>query len=150
MKKTLLLIVAVSLIVSSCSPSAKLINSASYAKSYAPAPVAAVFADLDVASAKITYFMMPTKTVLLGGYDNVIATAVREALESNGGGDVLVGLDTQVKYNAKGEIESVTVSGYPAKYTNFRSPGDEYLQSLPVVKPAEKPTGFTLPFGKKK
>lgn len=148
MKKSLLLIVAVSLIVSSCAPGAKLMNSASYAKSYAPAPVAAVFADLDVASAKITYFMMPTKTVLLGGYDNVIATAVREALENNGGGDVLVGLDTQVKYNSKGEIESVTVSGYPAKYTNFRNPGDDYLKTLPVKKSEDKSAGI-LPFKKK-
>ena len=61
---------------------------------------------------------------------NVINTAVREALLANGNADVLVALETQVKYDAAGEIESVTVTGYPATYTNFRSPSDEVLSTM--------------------
>ena len=47
----------------------------------------------------------------------------------NGDADVLVGLETQVKYTNKGKVESITITGYPAKYVNFRSPGDDYLSN---------------------
>lgn len=137
MKKSIFLLAAV-LCICSCSTGAKLVNSASYSKNSAPFPVAAVFADIDVSPVRITHFMLPTKTVLLGGYDNVVATAVREALDANGGGDVLVALETQVKYGSNGQIESITVSGYPGKYKNFRNPGDDYLKSMPVEDPGAK------------
>ena len=150
MKRSILLLAVAALCISACAPGAKLINSASYSKNSAPAPVAAVFADIEVSPNRITYFMLPTKTVVMGGYDNVVATAVREALDANGGGDVLVALETQVKYSADGQIESITVSGYPGKYKNFRNPGDDYLKSLPVEKTDDKPSGLALPFGKKK
>ena len=42
----------------------------------------------------------------------------------------MVGLEKQIKYNSKGEVESITVSGYPATYVNFRSPGDDYLLEI--------------------
>ena len=79
---------------------------------------------------KISYFMIPSKTVQQGGENNVIKTAVREALLANGNADVLVGLNTQIKYDAKGQPESITVTGYPAKYVNFRSPSDEEILKL--------------------
>ena len=74
-------------------------------------------------------FFIPSKTVVIGGEENIINTAVREALLANGNADVLVGLEKQLKYNDKGEIESITVSGYPAKYVNFRS-----LQSSTILR----------------
>jgi hypothetical protein len=89
--------------------------------------------------------MMPSKTVSNGGFDNVVNTAVREALLANGDADVLVGLETQVKYDNKGQVESITVSGYPAKYVNFRNPGDEYLKSMPAASDDKK---GVLPIGK--
>ncbi len=150
MKKVFVLLAAVVICFSACAPGAKLVNSASYSKSSAPTPVAAVFADVEVSPNRITYFMLPTKTVATGGYDNVVATAVREALDANGGGDVLVALETQVKYNEDGKIESITVSGYPGKYKNFRNPGDDYLKGLSPEKSAEKMSGPSLPLGKKK
>lgn len=151
MKKLAILLAAAALCASACAPSARLMNSASYSKNSAPVPVAAVFADIEVSPTKIIYFMLPTTTVVNGGYDNVVSTAVREALDANGGGDVLVGLETQVKYNAEGRIESITVSGYPGKYTNFRNPGDDYLKTLPVDKADDKPAGgLGALFGKKK
>ena len=116
--------------VTGCSAPAKLMNSSTSAKPVVAPVVAAVFADLEVSPEKITYFMMPSKSVANGGYDNVINTAVREALLANGNADVLVALETQVKYDSEGRVESVTITGYPAKYVNFRNPGDEYLSKM--------------------
>ena len=136
MKKAILL-AAVAVIIASCSAPTKLINSATY-KNVSFQPVAAVFADLDVSQKKISYFMMPSNSVAIGGYDNVVATAVREALIANGDADVLIALETQVKYSSDGAIESITVSGYPAKYTNFRNPGDDYLKEIANAKAGEQ------------
>lgn len=127
MKKIIFSIAAAALL-SSCSTSAVLLNSSSYKKMDVQ-PVAAVIADLQVASEKITYTLVPSKSVLGGGYDNVLNTAVREALLENGGYDVLVAMETQTKYSEDGTLESITVSGYPAKYTNFRSPDDSFWTS---------------------
>ena len=127
--KKLMILAAMAFIIASCSAPTRLVNSASY-KNISFQPVAAVFADLEVSPKKVTYFMMPSNSVAIGGYDNVVATAVREALLANGDADVMIGLETQVKYSSDGAIESITVSGYPAKYTNFRSPGDDYLKEI--------------------
>ena len=50
------------------------------------------------------------------------------ALEANGGGDVLVELQTTVKKKGRKNVSEVTVSGYPASYRNFRSADDETLK----------------------
>ena len=144
MKKLSIVMIAAMMAVS-CSPMAKLINTATYSKSQAVQPTVAIFADLDVSAEKISYFYIPSKTVVTGGYDNIINTAVREALAANGNADVLVALETQVKYNSAGVIESVVITGYPAKYTNFRNANDEALSKL-VQTPAE-PTTSSSPFG---
>lgn len=146
MKRLLLFFVTV-VMATSCASSAKLINSATYSKAKAVQPVAALYADLKVSPTKISFFHIPSKTVVMGGYDNVINTAVREALASNGNADVLVALETQVKYNSVGEIESVTVTGYPATYTNFRSPSDEVLSTM--VNTSAAPAGNSLMGGVK-
>ena len=130
-------------------PSARLISSATHNKVSVVTPVAAVFADLKVSPDKISFFYIPSKTVIEGGYDNVVDSAVREALASNGDADVLVALETQVKWDADGKPESITVTGYPAKYVNFRNAGDDYLKNLaPAAAPANKDNGG--PMGKLK
>ena len=59
---------------------------------------------------------------------------------------MIVGLQTQTKYNDKGEIESINISGFPAKYVNFRS-----NSTLPLVQQKEEPAGgLSLPFAKKR
>lgn len=128
MKKLILfLIVAMSV---SCASSARLVNTATHSKSRAVQPVTALYADLDVSPTKISYFFIPSKIVTAGGYDNVINTAVREALAINNNADVMVALETQVKYDYDGQIESVVITGYPATYTNFRNASDEVLSNL--------------------
>lgn len=149
MKKLFFFLLA-ALTLASCSLPSKLINTATYTKPSAIQPASAVLADLDVSPTKITYFMLPSKTVLDGGLDNVIDTAVREALLANGNADVLVAMNTQIKYNAQGVPESITVTGYPATYVNFRSPSDEDILKLDAAKPADKPSPLSFSLFKKK
>lgn len=131
----------------SCSGSAKLMNTATYQRMDFQPYVTPVQVDLEVSPTKIEYLMLVSKTVAAGGYDNVVATAVKEALESNGGGDVLVGMQTQTKYTDKGEIESILVSGFPAKYVNFRS-NDQLPMTVSTAKD-NSAAGLSL-FGEKK
>ena len=124
----------------------KLVSTATYQKMSFQPYVTPVQVDLEVSPKKITYFMLVSESVRMGGFDNVVSTAVKEALESNGNADVIVGLQTQTKYNDKGEIESINISGFPAKYVNFRS-----NSTLPLVQQKEESAGgMSLPFGKKK
>lgn len=136
MKKSFFLMAITSvMMLASCSmlgPKSLVKTTATHTRISAATPVVAVFADLDVSPNKISYFYIPSKTVAAGGLDNVVNSAVHEALIANNNADVLVGLETQVKYNDKGVIESITVTGYPAKYVNFRNPGDDYLRKMEV------------------
>ena len=127
--------------------SAKLVSTATYQKMDFQPYVTPVQVDLQVSPKKVTYFMLVSESVRMGGLDNVIATAVKEALEANGNADVIVGLQSQTKYNEKGEIESINISGFPAKYVNFRS-----NDTLPFAQPKEESAGGAspFPFGKKK
>ena len=144
-KLSIILSVAIAATFVSCSLPTKLMNTSTHNEVKVAQPVTALFADLDVSPTKISFFFIPSKTVINGGEDNVINTAVREALLANGNADVLVGLEKQLKYNDKGEVESITVTGYPAKYVNFRSPGDDYLREISKVKPvADKNSGSLL------
>jgi hypothetical protein len=86
-------------------------------------------ADLEVSRDRISFTYEPSREVRRGGDQNVIKAAIREALRVNGGGDVLVDLEyiTISKFSIKffcSAIRQITVSGYPAKYTNFHSLND--------------------------
>ncbi len=81
-------------------------------------------ADLVVSDRRISYTLNPRKSVRRGGMDNVKAYAVSEALKANGSADVLVEaqFETYVRRGLFGKkIKSVTVTGYPATYKNFRN-----------------------------
>ena len=90
-----------------------------------------VIADLEISENRILHAYIPPKNVRRGGTQNTINTAVREALATNGNADVLVGLETQVRFNAMKKIKSVVVTGYPAKYKNFRQLDEEVWYSTP-------------------
>ena len=98
--------------------------------------VTGLVADLKVCTEKITYFMVPSKAVVQGGVENVIKTAVSEALVANGNGDVLVSLNCQIKYDRNGVPESITVTGYPASYVNFRPSDPTAVYATPDVIPS--------------
>ena len=127
--KKFLLLVCVAFAVSSC----QTIRNTATHKTVDVQPVGALIADLDVSPTRITYTMKPHRRVRRGGFENVKSTAIREALMTNGGGDVLVGLEVQTKsvgFLWGRKVTSITVSGYPAKYTNFSNPDKEYWTPL--------------------
>ncbi len=81
-------------------------------------------ADLVVSGKRISYTLEPSKSVRRAGMNNVKAYAVSEALKAFGVGDVLVEaqFETGVRRGLFGKkIKSVTVTGYPATYKNFRN-----------------------------
>ena len=126
--------------------SSKLVSTATYQRMNFQPYVTPVQVDLKVSPKKISYFMLVSDSVRQGGFDNIVATAVKEALEANGNGDVIVGLQTQTKYNNKGEVESINITGFPATYENFRS-----NEKLPMAQPEKnEPAPSLLPLGKKK
>ena len=132
--KKFFIIIAAAVIAASCSSSAKLITTASHATFNDPQILlSAVYADLDVQQTKITYIYIPSKTVVAGGMDNIINSAVSEALAQNNNADVLVGLQKQIKYNKLGEIESIVITGYPAHYTNMRAADDCYFEDVKFI-----------------
>lgn len=127
MKKIGLFIFA-AVIAASCSTSAKLVTSSTSMKASAGLKTTVTVADVKVSEQKISFLYIPSKTAIEGGFDNVIRTAVHEALLSAGEKyDVLMARETQVKYSAEGEVESVYVTGYPGCYVNWRST-DELVQ----------------------
>lgn len=148
MKKFLILLALAGALVSCGGTSAMLKNSATYSRGAAPMVVTPLQADLQLVSGKkINYYLEVGENVRAGGLDNVIATAVKEALDVNGG-DVLVGLESQVSYNSEGKINAVNITGFPAKYVNFRVAKD--VPAVAVEK-AEEKGGSKIPlFGKKK
>ena len=103
-------------------------------KDFGSSAITATFADLVVSPRKITYTYHPTDDVRRGGEVNVINTAIRMALDANGGGDVLVELQTTVKKKGKKNVSEVTVSGYPATYKNFRCADDETLKQALMMR----------------
>lgn len=148
MKKFLLLLVIAPAMFVSCSmfsakAPTKLTNTASYTPVNVMQPVVALFADLEVSPTKISFFYIPSGTIVSAGPQNVIDSAIKEALMANGNADVLVGVEKQIKYSGDGSIESITVTGYPAKYVNFRSPGDDYLRSISLNSRSSKKGGVS-------
>lgn len=147
--KKLFLLLGVVFAFSSCMT----IKSSATHKTVDVQPVGVLIADLDVSPRRITYTMNPHKRIQRGGYENVKSTAIREALKKNGGGDVLVALEVQtrqVRFLAWRKIKSITVSGYPATYKNFRSPEKDYwtaealwLTQDAIEKSKSKGSGFS-------
>ncbi|MBR2429185.1 MAG: hypothetical protein IKB15_04315 [Alistipes sp.] len=121
--KRLILLAAIAVGITSCGT---LKNSATHRDFNVNTPYAVpIIADLEVSDTKIKHVYIPTKDVKNGGTDNVINTAVREALTLNGNADVLVGLETQIQFNSSRKVKSIVITGYPAKYKNFRNLDEE-------------------------
>lgn len=120
MKKLFVLLVPVLAALSSCTTVNKTAKMADISASIRNASVA----DLDVAPRRVTYTMTPSKAVRRGGLANIRRVAESEALEKNGGGDVLVNPEFTVTKRRglfSSKVTSVTVTGRPANYTHVRS-----------------------------
>ncbi len=132
MKKLLVVMaVAACALFSSCSTTFK---TATTRQVSAPI-VAAAIADLDVTGSKITYTYTPPKGIWIAGVGNCINAAVSEALQNAGqGADVLVEMQYTLVMKRSfgktaGKVKSITVTGYPARYKNFRSADPQSLQA---------------------
>ncbi|MGM9768106.1 MAG: hypothetical protein ACI3Z0_06555 [Candidatus Cryptobacteroides sp.] len=120
--KKYLLILAVALISASCST--VLTTTATYDDADATFRPTISVADVEVSGAKISYTYIPTKQIRKGGTANIINEAVRQALRSAGNYDVLVAKETSITVKKKffgSKISSVTVTGFPGNYVNWRS-----------------------------
>ncbi len=135
MKKLLaVMVVAACVMLSSCSMTKK---TATSRQVNAPI-VAAAVADLTITGNKISYTYTPPKGVWKAGVDNCINAAVSEALQNAGqGADVLAEMQYTLVVKGgggllggnSGKVKSVTVTGYPARYKNFRPASSETLNS---------------------
>lgn len=133
MKKLLVvMVVAACALLSSCSTTYK---TAANRSINAPI-VAAAIADLEITGNKITYTYTPPKGVWIAGVNNCVNAAVSEALQNAGlGADVLVEMQYTLVMKRglmgqnTGKVKSVTVTGYPARYKNFRPADQQSLQS---------------------
>ena len=147
MKKTFgFLILMFAFLLTSCQTQLKTARTAVTESSLRSVAVA----DLEVAPERITYTLKPSNDIRRGGFDNVKQAAEQAALTENGNADVL--LDPQYVITKKRslfgtKISSITVSGRPAYYRNFRSLNDTVWTNPAFngVAPQHKSAGF---FGK--
>ncbi|MDD6778465.1 MAG: hypothetical protein PUD91_05480 [Bacteroidales bacterium] len=140
MKKYIIMLsVAAAMLATSCSTIEKTATTRAIT-----APVAAaVTADLEVSPNKITYTYYPTSAVRRGGMQNIKAAAVAEALARNGNADVLIEPQTEI-VQKKGffggfKVKSITVTGYPATYKNFRQVSTPTLEQMMLGGRCNKP-----------
>lgn len=130
MKKILFILLAATAICS-CS-----LTKSSVMTTNVNAPVfSTTVASLEVAPQPITYVYTPTRREAKKlRFDDILNNAMYEALQKNGSGDVLV----QVSYKIEGKglgkfiskIRKITITGYPAKYVNFRSPDENDRENI--------------------
>lgn len=120
MKKLFFACVAV-LAFTSCSTSVS--YTATTGKS-AASLLSATVADLEVSPERVTATITPSKAIQRGGEENVKQAVEQEALKGTKA-DLLVDPEfTITRSGFKKKITSITVSGRPAKFKNFRSLND--------------------------
>lgn len=122
MKKGLLF-VCVAFTLTSCVTTVKTAKSADTKSSLLSATVA----DIEVSPIRVSYTMAPSKSLQRAGLNNVKQAAIQECLIKNGNADVLVDAEyviEQEKLLFGKRINSITVSGHPAKYKGYRSLND--------------------------
>ncbi|MBO4611709.1 MAG: hypothetical protein J5671_00895 [Bacteroidaceae bacterium] len=108
----------------------------------------ATVADLEVSPNRITYTLKPSKEIRKGGIGNVKQAALQEALTQNGNADLM--LEPQYVISHKkgplgifiNKVTSITVTGRPATYKNFRSLSDD-VWTDPVFR-GHKGTSFNI------
>jgi len=88
----------------------------------------ATVADLEVSPIRVSYTMQPVKAIQRAGISNVKQAAIQECLIKNGNADVLVDVEYVIEQENRfifgKRINSITVSGHPAKYKGYHSLSD--------------------------
>lgn len=94
-------------------------------------------ADLDVSDQIITYTYYCDYAHSKAGEKSVKAAAIQKALEVNGGGDVIVNPQYEVKKTRRlfsSKINYVTVTGHPAKYKNVHPMTEKEAEIITTLK----------------
>lgn len=81
-------------------------------------------ADLEISQTKVNYVHRTSSKERKGGRNNVINSAIKATLQANGNADVLVAPQYEIVKKSGlfgSKIKTVTVTGYPANYKNFRN-----------------------------
>jgi len=111
-------------LLSSCVTTVKTARTAETSSSIKNATVA----DLKVTDHRITYTMSPSKEIQRAGLNNVKQAAIQEALTKHGNADVMVEPEFVISMKNNfifgKKVTSITVSGRPAYYQNFRTLND--------------------------
>ncbi len=132
MKKILIVMVAAACaLATSCS---SVYRTASVQQVKSPISSATI-ADIEVVGPKITYTYSVPKNVAKVGIQNSLNAAVSEALANAGkGADVLIDMQYSITrswvFFGGNRVRSITVTGIPARYTNFHSASDETMQKI--------------------
>lgn len=133
MKKFLLLSLVV-LSFTSCS-----IHKASVASTpiYSPVVETLTMASLDVSATKITFRYTPELSDSRRlPVDQLVKNAIYAALQANGNADELVGVNYYVstRFGLFGrKVRSISVSGYPAHYIDYREPTKEEVDNVEIL-----------------
>lgn len=95
----------------------------------------ATIADIEIVGSKIVYNYEVPRRVAKAGIQNCLNAAVSEALINAGkGGDVLIDMQYSMEkrwaFFGRNRIRNITVTGIPARYTNFRSASDKTMQKI--------------------
>ena len=84
----------------------------------------ATVADLEISNVKVSYTYYPKKQDRKAGMTHVINNAVAATIKENGNADVLVEKQYEAVFKSRmfgsKKVKSVTITGYPAIYKNFR------------------------------
>ena len=132
--KKLVILAVVALLLASCSLHRANIGMTPV---YSPTVETTTMASLDVSGKKITHVYYPERQDAKSlSQEQLVKNAVYDALRANGGGDELVGLNYYITVR-RGlfikKVKSVSVSGYPATYTDFREPTQEDIESVETL-----------------
>lgn len=118
-------ILFVMLIASMCTSCSVLRKSSSTSQNVESSLKSATIADLEVSKQKISYTYRPNKQDRKAGINHVVSNAVAAALKNSGNADVLIERQYEAIYKVRllggKKIKTVTVTGYPATYKNFRN-----------------------------
>lgn len=86
-------------------------------------------ADLDIADERVSYTLYPTEKQRHGSMENIKKAAEAETKLKYGGADLLLEplyvVNKSVSFICDNNVDSVTVSGRPARYVNIRPYGSE-------------------------
>lgn len=121
MKRITILLFSSALLLSSCHTLTKTARTAEVGSSLLNATVVDI---VPATEHRITYTLEPNEALQRGGENNVKQAAEAEALAKYGNADVLLEpqyVITKQQGLLRSKVTSITVSGRPAYYTNFRT-----------------------------